>query len=96
MANEHLSPSLAETCQRDRSEFLERLRTSRGYRRIQAHFAYEPAHLANLEEYCWRCHGQAIRLELRGTRARRTLVWLSRFEAELGDPCWLPAEIVSP
>jgi len=78
----------------DRAEFLERLRANRGYRRLQSNYRYEPERLSRLEEYCWLCYCQAIRLELKGPRARRLLGCLSSLQAELGDTCWLPGKVL--
>lgn len=94
MIRDQRASSSRRSRESDRAKFLERLRSNRGYRRLQADYRYEPNRLSRLEEYCWLCYCQAIRLELKGLRARRLLGRLSRFEAELGDTCWPPGEVL--
>lgn len=72
-----------------RENFLGKLRSNKGYKRIAPILSVDADRLSRFEEACWRYYRAAAKHEFRGGRAKRALSHLNRLRGELGDPYWL-------
>jgi hypothetical protein len=65
------------------------------YQQILAEFNLGIGAMETLEEFCWCCYANAIRLELKGVRAEKVPARLACFDDELRHNCRLSPEIAS-
>jgi hypothetical protein len=77
-----------------RALFIQKLRSNPGYIRLICRPDSDPGRRERFEEFCWRAHRTALRNELKGRRAKRALEHLQALRTTIGDPCWVPPEIV--
>ena len=86
--------TLERTGNRSRSLFIQKLRANRGYIRLICRLDSDPGRRERFEEFCWRSHCAALRNEFKGAKAKRALRHLESLRIAIGNPSWLPREIV--
>jgi hypothetical protein len=86
--------NLERTGNGSRAIFIQKLRANRGYIRLICRQDSDPGRRERFEEFCWRSHCAALRSELKGAKAKRALRHLESLRIAIGNPSWLPQEIV--